>query len=168
MITILENAQTRSKRTLNFVDNKGKVIGFNPSPDGRRLSFQLRGPSGRVVLTDADMSLSHYLKGLACHFGPGISFATDDEGERRAMIVPLVSDAPVGDRGLLETQLRIEGVGGEYYCDDIGLTPDDIRQLFEEKVAIGARKISVDRRLFLLEERVAALESKLAALSANA
>ena len=165
MITILENTQTRNKSTLNFVDSKGKVIGFNPLPDGQRLKFQLRAPSGRVVLTEADMALSHYLKGLACHFGPGISFTTDDDGERRAMIVPLVSDEPVGNRGLLETQLRIEGVGGEYYCEDIGLSSEDLRTLFDDKFAVGARKITVDRRLFLLEERVAALERKLAALS---
>ena len=146
MITMLENAQTRSKRTINFVDHRGKVIGFNPLPDGSRLKFQLHGPSGRVVLTEADMSLSHYLRGLACHFGPGIAFATDDDGERRAMIVPLVSDEPIPGQGLQETQLHIEGVGGEYYCDDI----------------------TVDRRLFLLEERVAALEKALAALGGGA
>ena len=167
MITILENAQTRSKRTINFVDHKGKVVGFNPLPDGARLKFQLHGPSGRVVLTEADMSLSHYLRGLACHFGPGIAFATDDDGERRAMIVPLVSDEPIPGQGLQETQLHIEGVGGEYYCDDIGLTSADIQSLFAEKAAIGARKISVDRRLFLLEERVAALEKALAALAGD-
>lgn len=168
MITILENAQTRSKRTINFVDHRGKVIGFNPLPDGSRLKFQLHGPSGRVVLTEADMSLSHYLRGLACHFGPGIAFATDDDGERRAMIVPLVSDEPIAGQGLQETQLHIEGIGGEYYCDDIGLTPADIQALFAEKAAIGARKITVDRRLFLLEERVAALEKALAALGGGA
>ena len=55
MITVLENAQTRAKKTLNFVDHKGKVVGFNPMPDGERLRFQLRGPSGRTVLTEADM-----------------------------------------------------------------------------------------------------------------
>ena len=55
MITILENAQTRNKSTVNFVDHKGKVIGFNPSPDGARIKFQLRGPSGKTVLTEADM-----------------------------------------------------------------------------------------------------------------
>lgn len=167
MITILENAQTRNKSTVNFVDHKGKVVGFNPLPNGQRLKFQLRGPSGRVVLTEADMALSHYLKGLSCHFGPGIAIASDDNGERRAMIVPLVSDEPVAGKGLLETQLRIEGVGGEYYCEDIGLSAEDIRILFEEKQAIGARKISVDRRLFLLEERVAALEAAVRRLTAE-
>jgi hypothetical protein len=167
MITILENAQTRNKSTVNFVDHKGKVIGFNPSPDGARLKFQLRGPSGKTVLTEADMSLSHYLRGLACHFGPGISFATGEDGERRAMIIPLVSDTPVAGRGLQKTELHIEGVGGEYYCEDIGLTNAEIDELFAEKEAIGARKISVDRRLFLLEERVAALEAELARLAAK-
>ena len=168
MITILENAQTRNKSTVNFVDHKGKVIGFNPSPDGARLKFQLRGPSGKTVLTEADMSLSHYLRGLACHFGDGISFTTDDDGERKAMIVPLVSDAPLAGGSSQETQLLIEGVGGEYYCDDIGLTSADIARLFADRAAVGARKITVDRRLHLLEERVAALEAKLAALASAA
>ncbi len=166
MITILENVQTRAKGSLNFVDHKGKVIGFNPAPDGMRLKYQLRGPSGRTVLTEADMPLSHYLRGLACHFGPGISFTAEEDGSRRAMLVPLVSDAPVAGKGLLETELHIEGAGGEYYSDDLGLSAEEIRQLFEEKEAIGARKISVDRRLCLLEERVAALEEKLQALLA--
>ena len=113
------------------------------------------------------MSLSHYLRGLACHFGPGISFATGEDGERRAMIIPLVSDTPVAGRGLQKTELHIEGVGGEYYCEDIGLTNAEIDELFAEKEAIGARKISVDRRLFLLEERVAALEAEMARLAAK-
>ena len=167
MIALLENAQTRHKGSLNFVDDRGKVVGFNPAPDGARLKYQLRAPSGRTVLTEADMPITHYLRGLACHFGPGIAFATDDDGERRAMIVPLVSDEPIAGQGLQETQLHIEGIGGEYYCDDIGLTSADIQSLFAEKAAIGARKISVDSRLFLLEERVAALEKALAALAGD-
>ena len=163
MITILENAQTRHKGSLNFVDNRGKVVGFNPMPGGERLRYQLRAPSGKTVLTEADMPIAHYLRGLACHFGPGIAFAAGDDGERRAMIVPLVSDAAVAGK-FQTTQLRIEGAGGEYYCDDLGLTTDDIQTLFADKLAVGAHKISVDRRLHLLEERVAALEKKLAAL----
>ena len=87
MITVLENAQTRAKKTLNFVDHKGKVVGFNPMPDGERLRFQLRAPSGRTVLTQADMPLEHYLRGLACHFGPGISFAAGEDGERRICLL---------------------------------------------------------------------------------
>ena len=167
MITVLENAQTKAKGTLNFVDHRGKVVGFNPAPDGARLRYQLRAPSGRTVLTEADMPIAHYLRGLACHFGPGISFTTDEDGERRAMIVPLVSDAPVSGKGLQETQLHIEGVGGEYYCDDLGLSTEEIRNLFAEKAMIGARKISVDRRICLLEERVAALEAAVRRLTAG-
>ena len=167
MITILENEQTRAKGTVNFVDHKGKVVGFNPAPDGSRLKYQLRGPSGRIVLTEADMPLSHYLLGLACHFGPGISFVPDEDGGRKAMIIPLVSDAPVAGKGLQETQLHIEGVGGEYYCDDLGLSSQEIRDLFAEKAMIGARKISVDRRICLLEERVAALELAIRRLTAE-
>ena len=165
MITILENAQTRHKGSLNFVDNRGKVVGFNPMPGGERLRYQLRAPSGKTVLTEADMPIAHYLRGLACHFGPGISFTADEDGERKAMIVPLVSDASVAGKGLQQTQLRIEGVGGEYYCDDLGLTSEEIESLFSDHAAVGARKISVDRRICLLEERVAALEEKLRALS---
>ena len=167
MITILENAQTRHKGSLNFVDHRGKVVGFNPSPDGARLRYQLRAPSGKTVLTEADMPIAHYLRGLACHFGPGISFTTGEDGERRAMIVPLVSDAAVAGQ-FQTTQLRIEGAGGEYYCDDLGLSADEIKSLFADKLAIGAQKISVDRRLHLLEERVAALEAKLATLAGGA
>ena len=168
MIALLENAQTRHKGSLNFVDDRGKVVGFNPAPDGARLKYQLRAPSGRTVLTEADMPITHYLRGLACHFGEGISFTTDDDGERKAMIVPLVSDAPLAGGSSQETQLLIEGVGGEYYCDDIGLTSADIARLFADRAAVGARKITVDRRLHLLEERVAALEAKLAALASAA
>ncbi|MBR1609657.1 MAG: hypothetical protein IJ678_08605 [Kiritimatiellae bacterium] len=168
MITILENAQTRGKGTANFVDDRGKVVGFNLAPEGGRLAFRLRAPSGRVVLTDADMPISHYLRGLACHFGPGITFAAGEDGERKAMTVPLVSDAPVAGHGLQTTQLEIEGVGGEYYCDDLGLTPDEIKKLFADKMAVGARKISVDGRLHRLEERVARLEARLAELAAAA
>lgn len=165
MITILENAQTRHKGSLNFVDHRGKVVGFNPLPEGERIRFQLRAPSGKTVLTEADMPISHYLRGLACHFGPGISFTVDENGERRGMIVPLVSDAALAGAGPQTTQLNIEGAGGEYYCDDLGLTAQDIETLFADKLAVGAQKISVDRRLHALEERVAALEKKFAALA---
>ena len=165
MIALLENAQTRHKGSLNFVDDRGKVVGFNPAPDGARLKYQLRAPSGRTVLTEADMPITHYLRGLACHFGEGISFTTDDDGERKAMIVPLVSDAPVAGKGLQATQLQIEGEGGEYYSDDLGLSAAEIERLFAEKAAIGASKISVERRICLLEERVALLEARLLALS---
>ncbi len=166
MITILENAQTRHKGSLNFVDHRGKVIGFNPAPDGARLRYRLFAPSGKTVLTEADMPISHYLRGLACHFGPDVVFDAGKDGRRHSMTVPLVSDTAVAG-GTQTTHLHIEGVGGEYYSDDLGLSAAEIESLFADKLAVGARKISVDRRLCLLEERIAALEKKLATLASG-
>ena len=58
MIALLENAQTRHKGSLNFVDDRGKVVGFNPAPDGARLKYQLRAPSGRRSLRRRAVSRS--------------------------------------------------------------------------------------------------------------
>ena len=52
MIKLIQNALTVKKGTLNFMDQNGVVVGFNPRPDGNPISFSVSTKSGDVVDTD--------------------------------------------------------------------------------------------------------------------
>lgn len=129
MITVLENSLTRKKHVLNLVDHRGKVIGFNPYPGNIKLKYKLYRSDGYLILTDDDEPIEKYLIGAPFHFGPNVSFTQDTETDSlTAMHIDLVSDTLK-----ITNELDIEGEGGEYYVEEIGLTQKDLDELFSKE-----------------------------------
>jgi len=129
MITVLENSLTRKKHTLNLVDHKGKVIGFNPYPGNKKLKYELYRHDGCLILTDEDEPIEKYLIGAPFHFGSDISFTPSNmSNDLTAMHIDLISD-----KLKLVNELNIVGDGGEYYVEDIGLSQKDLDKLFSKE-----------------------------------
>lgn len=129
MIVVLENSLTRKKNTLNLIDHKGKVVGFNPYPNGKRLKYELRDSSGKIILTDETEPIEKYLIKSDFHFGSDITFTvSQNDNTLSAMNLELISDN-------LEyvNMLRIEGKGGEYYMEDIGIPRQELAALFSKE-----------------------------------
>lgn len=131
MITVLENSLTRKKHTLNLVDHKGKVFGFNPYPNNKKITWELKIRNhATAAITDKDISIERYIVGAPFHFGSNIMFGVSGNGAGKSdgVMIELVADN-------LSTynNLFIYGDGGEYYCEDIGLSEKEIKQLFSKE-----------------------------------
>ena len=147
MITILENSITKKKNTLNLVDNNGRVLGFKPRPNNVLLKYQFRNSDGHLVSDETCQPLERYLIGSPFHFGRDISFVPSDiDGELTAMNIDLISDK----LGLVN-ELHIEGVGAEYYVEDIGLSNNELSALFSDANIEQWRKTSAWRPLYPYE-----------------
>ena len=130
MITLLENAQTRNKHTYNFVDDRGKVIGFNPYPDGHRIKYTIRNKDGHLIFDEKDEAIDFLLVGMLAHFDNDITFTPSmDDNTINAINFSLIRD---GDPSITFS-IHIEGKGGEYYCEDLGLSRKELEDLFSEK-----------------------------------
>lgn len=140
MITLLENSQTRKKHTMNFVDSRGKVLGFNPYPNNKIIKYELRNQRGILLFNEQYIPIDKYLIGSTYHFGNDISFSVaNDSNELSAVNIELVSDdLRLADQNVLE--LRIEGIGGQYYCEDIGLSERDKRRMFTPEAIERAKE----------------------------
>lgn len=141
MITLLENSQTRNKHTYNFIDNRGKVIGFNPYPDGKRIKYTIRNKKGTLIFTEADESIDFLLVGMLAHFDNDITFTPSNEDDT----INAINFSLVRDNDINETfSVHIEGKGGEYYCEDLGLSKNELEDLFSEE-KIKAARIAVPK-----------------------
>ena len=129
MITILQNSLTRKKHTLNLIDHKGRVLGFNPYPGNHKVEWELMDEKGKDLIGDADIAIEKYLVGIPFHFGSDITFEVSQRNNSlNAINVDLVSD------NLQElNHLTIHGEGGEYYIEDIGLSEADKIALFSKE-----------------------------------
>ena len=147
MITLLQNDQTINKHTYNFIDNKGKVIGFNPYPDGKRIKYTIRNREGHLIFDEKDESIDFLLVGMLAHFDNDITFtpSTDDD-TINAINFSLIRDADPS----VTFSVHIEGKGGEYYCEDLGMTKDELNDLFSPE-KIEAAKISVPKLAKMFE-----------------
>jgi len=140
MITLLDNSLTRKKHTMNFVDNKGKVLGFNPYPNNKVINYEIRNQRGNLLFNQQYIPIDKFLIGCTYHFGNDISFSVDnDSNELSGVNIELVSDnLRLCDQNILE--LRIEGEGGQYYCEDIGLSEVEKERLFSDKAIEEAKQ----------------------------
>ena len=126
MITVLDNSLTRKKHTLNLVDHKGRVLGFNPYPGNKQIRYDLKNEEGKDLLEFNDMPIEKYLIGAPFHFGSDITFVpSQKDNSLTAINIDLISDK----HGIVN-YLTINGVGGEYYVDDIGLSDEELSSLF--------------------------------------
>lgn len=121
MIKLIQNALTVKKGTLNFMDQNGFVIGFNPRPDGNPLAFYVYAADGAIVDT-GDSFIEQYLDGIPYHFGGDghiIKHGTTSEEEDK-LVISLVPD----DGGAPLT-LQIVCMNCLYYSANFVLTDKD-------------------------------------------
>lgn len=121
MIKLIQNAMTIKKGSLNFMDQNGKVIGFNPRPDGNPLSFFVYTPSGEALDTHGRF-IEDYLDGLPYSFGKDGRIVKHDLASEAddTLIISLVPD---GENEPLV--LHIVCLNSLYYTADFTLTDED-------------------------------------------
>ncbi len=124
MIKLIQNALTVKKGTMNFMDQNGTVIGFNPRPDGNPLAFYVYKANGDLVDT-AGTFIEQYLDGIPYSFGKNghiIKHRHDGSGsdEDDKLVISLVPD----DGG--ETlELQIVCLNSLYYTANFTLSDKD-------------------------------------------
>lgn len=123
MIRLIQNAQTRQKGTLNFMDQNGKVVGFNPRPDGTPLSFYVYDVNGNEVDTSGEF-IETYLDGAAYQFGNDGKIIKHDKAsdEDDRLVISLLPDT---GSGLLPRSLHIVCMNSLYYTADFVLSDKD-------------------------------------------
>lgn len=128
MIKLIENANTRKKGSLNFMDEYGTVVGFNPRPDGNPISFFVYTESGELVDTGGKF-IEQYLDSLPYCFGKDGHIIkhhavteADDE-----LVISLVPDG--SNEALV---LHIVCMNSLYYTASFVLSDKD-RLMFEQK-----------------------------------
>ena len=129
MIRLIQNAMTIKKGSLNFMDQNGKVVGFNPRPDGNPLAFYVYTKSGDMLDTDGKF-IEQYLDGLPYSFGKDGHIIKHDKVEdvEDKLVISLVPD---GSEEPLE--LQIICMNSLYYTADFVLSDED-RMMFKEPV----------------------------------
>lgn len=130
MIRLIQNAQTTRKGTLNFMDQNGKVVGFNPRPDGTPLSFYVYDVSGNEVDT-LGLFIENYLDGMPYQFGNDGRIVKHDRASDLddRLIVSLLPD-PGSEKPPLS--LHIVCMNSLYYTADFVLSDED-RLFFQTK-----------------------------------
>lgn len=121
MIKLLQNALTIKKGSTNFMDQNGKIIGFNPRPDGNPLAFTVRTPSGELLDTNGKF-IEDYLDGIPYSFGKDGHIIKHDsayEADDR-LVISLVPD---GENEPLV--LDIVCMNSLYYTADFTLSDAD-------------------------------------------
>ncbi|MGI6494916.1 MAG: hypothetical protein ACOX5G_02290 [Kiritimatiellia bacterium] len=153
MIKLIENAMTRKKSSLNFMDQNGKVVGFNPRPDGNPLGFYVYNAAGEMIDTEGKF-IEQYLDGLPYSFGKdghiikhGAGSLDDDK-----LVISLLPDDGSGGEPLV---LHIICLNSLYYTASFVLSEED--KLFFRPPSEAEPKE---------EEPVAALDRALAELTA--
>lgn len=118
---------TREKGTLNFVDDHGKVVGLNPYPNGKRIRYSIRNNEGHLIADDQLDPIEYVLVGMHARFANDVSFARENDGDGiKAMSFSVIMDR---NPNIVFT-FNIDGIGGEYYCEDLGLSKADLLSLF--------------------------------------
>ena len=123
MIKLIQNALTVKKGSVNFMDQNGTVIGFNPRPDGNPLAFYVYAANGDLVDTNGAF-IEQYLDGVPYSFGKDGHIikhkhgAESDEDDK--LVISLVPDDG-GDT----LELQIICLNSLYYTANFTLSDKD-------------------------------------------
>lgn len=135
MIKLIQNALTVKKGSLNFMDQNGTVIGFNPRPDGNPLAFYIYTESGDLVDTGDDF-IEEYLDGFPYSFGTNghiIKHRHDapqpDEDDK--LVISLIPD-----NGGEKLELQIVCLNSLYYTANFTLSDKD-RLIFRQPQSVS-------------------------------
>ena len=123
MIKLIQNALTVKKGSLNFMDQNGTVIGFNPRPDGNPLAFYVYGKNGDLVDTNGTF-IEQYLDGSPFTFGKDGHIIKHKHGtgldEDDKLVISLLPDDG-GD----SLELQIVCLNSLYYTANFTLSDKD-------------------------------------------
>lgn len=123
MIKLIQNAITKKKGSMNFMDQNGTVIGFNPRPDGNPLAFYVYSDNGDLVDT-GDAFIEQFLDGSPYTFGKDGHIVkhshSDEDGEDDQLAISLVPDG--GGKPL---KLKIVCLNSLYYTANFTLSDKD-------------------------------------------
>ena len=166
MIKLIQNALTVKKGSVNFMDQNGTVIGFNPRPDGNPLAFYVYTKDGELVDTDGAF-IEQYLDGVPYTFGTDGHIikhthgATSDEDDK--LVISLVPDG-----GGAPLELQIVCLNSLYYTANFTLSDKD-RLMFRKPAPIPdaetARNWQIAEINHAVEELVQAREQVSKALA---
>lgn len=144
MIKLIQNALTVKKGSVNFMDQNGTVIGFNPRPDGNPLSFYIYDGDGNLVDT-ADAFIEQYLDGAPYTFGRDGHIIKHPHGpgsdEDDKLVISLVPDA-----GGAPLELQIVCLNSLYYTANFTLSDKD-RLLFRKAAPLPDAEAARDWQL---------------------
>ena len=164
MIKLIQNALTVKKGSMNFMDQNGTVIGFNPRPDGNPLAFYVYGKNGDLVDTNGSF-IEQYLDGIPYSFGKDGHIIKHKHGagsdEDDKLVISLVPDDG-GD----PLELQIVCLNSLYYTANFTLSDKD-RLIFRKPnaEAAAARDWQIAEINHAIEELVQAREQVSKALA---
>ena len=123
MIKLIQNALTVRKGSLNFMDQNGTVIGFNPRPDGNPLAFYAYKKNGDLVDTNGTF-IEQYLDGAPFTFGRDGHIIKHKHGtgldEDDKLVISLLPDD-----GGESIELQIVCLNSLYYTANFTLSDKD-------------------------------------------
>ena len=141
MIKLIQNALTVKKGSVNFMDQNGTVIGFNPRPDGNPLSFYIYNDAGDLVDT-AGAFIEQYLDGAPYTFGRDGHIIkhthSPSSEEDDKLVISLVPDA-----GGAPLKLQIVCLNSLYYTANFTLSDKD-RLLFRKAAPLSGADAARD------------------------
>ena len=141
MIKLIQNALTVRKGTVNFMDQNGTVIGFNPRPDGNPLAFYVYNAAGKLVDT-AGAFIEQYLDGSPYTFGRDghiikHTHAPSSDADDKLVISLLP------DEGGEPLELQIVCLNSLYYTANFSLSDKD-RLIFRKSAALTGAEAARD------------------------
>lgn len=130
MIRLIENSLTKKKNVLNFIDNHGKVLGFNPEPDGLPICWVLYDEFLNDICCEEECSkfLPDYLNNLPYTFGEHIvsKCEQNSDGKKEELSIHLIPDDPSKKSLLLIVEFFAQG----FYTAEFSLNPED-KEIFD-------------------------------------
>lgn len=130
MIRLIENNLTKKKNVLNFIDNHGKVLGFNPEPDGLPICWVLYDEFLNDICCEEECSkfLPDYLNNLPYTFGEHIvsKCEQNSDGKKEELSIHLIPDDPSKKSLLLIVEFFAQG----FYTAEFSLNPED-KEIFD-------------------------------------
>lgn len=126
MIRLIENTLTKNKYVVNFMDHHGRVLGFNPEPDGFPISWRLYDEKSNESCNEdmcGNKFLPDYLKNLPYSFGEYLVTKSnnDKNGNLEELNIHLIPDNPNIKPIVLVADFFAQG----FYTADFSLTTED-------------------------------------------
>ncbi len=151
MIKLIQNALTAKKGSMNFMDQNGTVIGFNPRPDGNPLAFYVFAKDDELVDTEG-VFIEQYLDGIPYSFGKDGHIIKHTHGtaseEDDKLVISLVPDA-----GGEPLTLQIICLNSLYYTANFTLSDKD-RLMFRKPPSIAEAEAARDWHLAQINHAV--------------
>lgn len=168
MIRLIENNLTKKKNVLNFIDNHGKVLGFNPEPDGLPICWVLYDEFLNDICCEEECSkfLPDFLNNLPYTFGEHIvsKCEQNSDGKKEELSIHLIPDDPSKKSLLLIVEFFAQG----FYTAEFSLNPED-KEIFDaakltrvnspEEIDIAKLLAEYDSTITEIQEKLSSLKN---------